>query len=265
MEWQTSPDSKSLPFYLAKLPVLVFNRIMGYLNMSQKLLIFKQFRYPDHLEIYRFKSKILCECIQILSDFENVNLSTNPGIFFPQIDFPPASIYKNVGDRLSKRLERYDWLVRNFLDLDVGTGCIEKYKFESLTILNHNTVVCLHILVPVILLEDIVTHLRFRRVCNILSFSGYQYQAESIPIHFDCPNCATQLTTDVLKPGHFSLMFKLILTGHYNIKIIKYENFTTRADMSRTRECQINIDLVGNHRVYRYYKNHLPSFINFNS
>ena len=115
VEWQTSPDSKSLPFYLAKLPVLVFNRIMGYLNMSQKLLIFKQFRYPDHLEIYRFKSKILCECIQILSDFEDVNLSTNPGIFFPQIDFPPASIYKNVGDRLSKRLERYDWLVRNFL------------------------------------------------------------------------------------------------------------------------------------------------------
>ena len=232
---------------LALLPIEIMSKIGEYLPSEDHILLYKIFALPWFTSSDALAIKILKECMKSLDFASHPTLTLPPDTFDPRPHLPPINLYRSLGDKIDRKVENFDAKVKLFQHLRTMLGKKDIYKYESLDINDHSFKMCLHCVIPAIIIDDVLINTNLRRRQSFLSISDADFDAGPILIEFTCMcNYHEPLALNVMQRSQFNLHLQLPIAGHaHDPKRVIYSNFTTSEKISwKSKKCYVKMDTL---------------------
>ena len=230
LPWDSWKPSKTN--YFSCLPIEVMSHIGNYISPGEEVLLYKLFAIPWFSSSDELSIKILKECMKSLEFASHPILMFPTNTFDPQPQIPPISFYENLGTLIDKKIEMLDANVKLFQHFRTLLRKEDKYKYETFAINEHSLRLCLHCVVPAIMIDDMLQNTNFRRRQSILSLSNVEFNSGPVLIEFDCENCCESFGLNVMQKSQFNLLLQLVVTGEWEPRLVLFSNFISSENIS---------------------------------
>jgi len=218
--------------YFSRLPIEVMSIIGSYISASEEILLYKLFAVPWFSSSNELSIKILKECMKSLEFASHPILMFPTSTFDPQPQLPPIEFYEKLGTSIDKKVEMLDAKVKLFQYFRTTLRKEDKYKYETFAINDHSFRLCLHCVVPAIMIDDMLQNTNFRRRQSLLSLSNVEFHSGPVLIEFDCENCCESLALNVMRKSQFNLTLQLVITGEWEPRQVLFSNFISSENIS---------------------------------
>ena len=240
--WRSSEKS-----HLARLPAEIMSKIGQYISSEEQILIYKSFGVPWFTSSEELAIKILKECIESLKFASHPTLMLPTNTFDPQPRLPSIDFYRTLGTSIDRKIENFDAKIKLFQHYRTTLRKNDKYKYETFAINDHSFKLCLHCVVPAIIIDDILENTNLRRRQSLLSISNVEFNSGPLMIEFDCENCIQAFALNAMQKSQFNLYFQLPITGCWDPRLVTYSNFITSEKLSWiSKRCYVQINGTGN-------------------
>ena len=225
---------------LALLPIEIMSKIGEYLPSEDHILLYKIFALPWFTSSDALAIKILKECMKSLDFASHPTLTFPPDTFDPRPHLPPINLYRSLGDKIDRKVENFDAKVKLFQHLRTMLGKKDIYKYESLDINDHSFKMCLHCVIPAIIIDDVLINTNLRRRQSFLSISNVDFNSGPVRVEVDCINCHNSLALNAMQKSQFNLHLLLPIVGRRIPRGVVYSNFiTSKKTLWTSRKCYI--------------------------
>lgn len=243
------------------LPIETIHQIGNYLTSEDKLLFQKVFKITYLWTIEELMIATLKEAMFALNFLNDATLMMPTTIFDPKPYLPPVEFYKELGEKMEQKIELFDSKIRLCIHLQSFLESpITKFKLETLTFNEKDFKLCLHCLVPIIMLEDIMIHTKLRRMQNAMTIDQPNVSS-SVFVEYICMSCGDDLSVNALNRSHFTLYLQLPIMGLDDALVVKYNNFVFNGNsLSNSTSCFIQISR--DEQSFKSYNSFKPIFMN---
>ena len=230
LPWDSWKSNKTN--FFSRLPIEIMSSIGKYLSSSEEILLYKLFAIPWFSSSDELSIKILKECMKSLEFASHPILRFPTNTFDPQPRLPPIDFYEKLGTSIDKEVEMLDAKVKLFQYFRTMLRKEDKYKYETFAINDHSFRLCLHCVIPAIIIDDLLLNTNFRRRQSLLSLSNVEFDSGPVLIEFDCDNCCESFALNVMQKSQFNLTLQLAITGEWEPRQVLFSNFISSESIS---------------------------------